>query len=1272
MAVGRQFFPFVSSYKPDLEILLSEQLGAPVTIGDVEGSWRWLDPVLIVSDIELKHDLPKSGDQKTASHLRINTFYIHLSVLQSLLNGALQFQSVEASGITLPLHQNSDGEWDIPGLPVNRSASSTNFDEIFSVLEQPSLVISDVTVELLSSTKSQSSWVIPSAIMTFDGRAFSASGEILDSDSKSPFARFSAKGAGWILSKEFTGKLFLDWASSPLINQYLSAYQWKGIHLEKINASGRLWLELLEGDILSLQGEIDAETLQWQSEKGSVLPLKNIKADFFWSQLSETNILSIYDLSMEWSSYRWTPSNYALHFSEEAVNVNGQQVNLSMLTALLLATNVLPPKGQKALADYHPGGSLTNVELTIPLNQRSAIRIDETSPLFQLEANIEDVSSQAVGGAPGATGMTGYLSLNDREGAVFVDSDDFTLSFPNLFLDGWSFEKSQVIVDWSIADSGDINVYSSGINLYLTEKSLVFGAFSLLLSDTKEDVLGLRVGVNNVDASRAYQLVPYHAVDSGIYDWLKSSIKGGVVESGLYVGYGSIESDAPAHSFTSSMVFNTSGARLLFDAGWPELTELNSKIFLQNGYLNIDAPKVSYRGAALTGTHVELVADLDEAESWLNVVTHTRPNEQDVQYWLNDSPVSEHLGKLSEQLIFQGEIGVTIELGIPLHDMAQNIEYNLAFDVQDAEFKHSPSDVVFKDVTGLATLSSKTGLSAESVALEVFGHPAVLNMQSDIFQEGMDTQLVLVGDISVSALTDQLPIDNHLPVAGQTAYTAALTLSSDDQKNAQFSLTSDLQGISILLPEPFSKVSSNALPLKIQVEITDDAIALDAGLGDLASVNASFENGDFKAGSVLIGGGEAEIASEDGLFITGALNQLTVAPWIDYISSNAANDESSLIKEVALKVGSLNIYDQLFNSVEAVIKSEGDSWSIVFEGDDLAGTVSLPSKGNKPNIDLRKIRLTIPETAELGQDVSPSDIPEMVFLIDDLVINDVSYGKWSADLVKKDSSVVANGVVANGIVAKDVKVSLAGTDLKGRLSWVKDVYGISTTILTATIAGGNIGAISKALNKSEVLNSEKFSSEVSLVWSESPTELELADLSGRVVLSLENGTLLDAKSATEVFKVFGILNAEAIKRRLTLDFSDLYQKGLGYDRIEGVARIDKGTLTLENPLAIQGPSSAYKFTGSADLNAETLNMDMVVILPLTKNLPLAALFLGAPQIGGAVWVIDKLLGEPLSKLTSATYELKGRWDDPQIKLKNVFDRTERFEGLTPSQRMRAE
>jgi uncharacterized protein YhdP len=44
---------------------------------------------------------------------------------------------------------------------------------------------------------------------------------------------------------------------------------------------------------------------------------------------------------------------------------------------------------------------------------------------------------------------------------------------------------------------------------------------------------------------------------------------------------------------------------------------------------------------------------------------------------------------------------------------------------------------------------------------------------------------------------------------------------------------------------------------------------------------------------------------------------------------------------------------------------------------------------------------------------------------------------------------------------------------------------------------------------------------------------------------------------------------------------------------------------------------------------------------------------GAP-IGGALFVLDKILGDPLSKLTSATYSVTGSWSEPEVDLQGVF------------------
>ena len=47
-------------------------------------------------------------------------------------------------------------------------------------------------------------------------------------------------------------------------------------------------------------------------------------------------------------------------------------------------------------------------------------------------------------------------------------------------------------------------------------------------------------------------------------------------------------------------------------------------------------------------------------------------------------------------------------------------------------------------------------------------------------------------------------------------------------------------------------------------------------------------------------------------------------------------------------------------------------------------------------------------------------------------------------------------------------------------------------------------------------------------------------------------------------------------------------------------------------------------------------------------LPLAALIAGAPAIGGALFVVDKLLGDRVARMASVKYHVNGPWQNPQI------------------------
>lgn len=63
--------------------------------------------------------------------------------------------------------------------------------------------------------------------------------------------------------------------------------------------------------------------------------------------------------------------------------------------------------------------------------------------------------------------------------------------------------------------------------------------------------------------------------------------------------------------------------------------------------------------------------------------------------------------------------------------------------------------------------------------------------------------------------------------------------------------------------------------------------------------------------------------------------------------------------------------------------------------------------------------------------------------------------------------------------------------------------------------------------------------------------------------------------------------------------------------------------------------------GTLDLAHDRIDAKLLVTLPLTNNLTLAALIVGGPAVGGAVFVVDKLLGDRVSRFASVQYSVKG-------------------------------
>ncbi|MBC7182944.1 MAG: hypothetical protein H5U30_05140, partial [Marinobacter sp.] len=289
--------------------------------------------------------------------------------------------------------------------------------------------------------------------------------------------------------------------------------------------------------------------------------------------------------------------------------------------------------------------------------------------------------------------------------------------------------------------------------------------------------------------------------------------------------------------------------------------------------------------------------------------------------------------------------------------------------------------------------------------------------------------------------------------------------------------------------------------------------------------------------------------------------------------------------------------------------------------------------------------LTLKEQLGAFRALDMGEWPDIDVTIADLQLDSDSLGSWAFRLRPEPYR----------LNVKNIEGRLNSLTLTGNMTW-SIVDERETSRFWGSITGGALADLNDLFDTEIPVTNEATNIELDLDWPGRPDEFSIAELNGSVSLRLDEGVILERNNTAQLFRVFNLLNSDTLWRRLKLDFSDLYERGVAFDAISGKAQIIDGLLTMNPELQVVGPSGAFKLSGTTDMASEELDMRLVVVLPLTQNLPLAALLMGAgAPIGGALFVLDKILGDPLSKLTSATYSVTGTWDEPEVDLQRVFD-----------------
>ena len=166
-----------------------------------------------------------------------------------------------------------------------------------------------------------------------------------------------------------------------------------------------------------------------------------------------------------------------------------------------------------------------------------------------------------------------------------------------------------------------------------------------------------------------------------------------------------------------------------------------------------------------------------------------------------------------------------------------------------------------------------------------------------------------------------------------------------------------------------------------------------------------------------------------------------------------------------------------------------------------------------------------------------------------------------------------------------------------------------------------------------------------LSWPGGLADMDYAVLTGNFSLVARNGQFMKADPG--IGKLLGILSLQALPRRITLDFQDVFSSGFAFDDISGSMRIIKGVMSSDD-FKMQGPAARVAMSGETDLGRETQKLRVRITPLIGDSVALAGAFLGGPVIGLTALVLQKMLKDPLGQIISYEYQVTGTWVDPVV------------------------
>ena len=1236
VSIGRQFTPLMAEYREEIQQQLQQRLQQDIQIEQLKGGWRGFSPLLEARNVTL-------GDGVDA--LKVETLDIQPDVIASLLARELRLKALTLQGLQIHLHENQAGQWQLQGLQLDDiEQAAFHLNDLLLRLQQVAqlsvlnsrIIIQAYKQEPLALTYAGFTLSRTGREHRLDLRAVLPDGETLELSAQAQLIN-----QDW---RQSTLALYLKTPSTDLA-QWIPLESIPDWQLTTLKAGGELWLQARQGQMHSAVLHLAELELQGQAAHATEsLHVQSQKALAFYQNTGAVQTAWFAHLPLQIDQlpvHNWRVLAAYKNSGGPQMQLAFEQLELTSVHYLAKRVVQLPEVVEDVLNSMQPKGRLKNLQLQwqpdAPLPER-----------WSFVSNLQDVEFSAWHDVPAAGEINGYISGGLTQGELRLASPDgFSLHLANLFAKPWHYQKAHAQLLWHFDEQG-FTLQSPYLQV-IGEEGEIAGDFliRLLQDPEEEDYMDLRVGLRDGDAGFTGKYLPSLVPGFGddLEHWLNTAIQAGHIEQGYFQYQGSLNKGAASESRSISLYFAVKDAQLEYQPDWPMLTEAAVEVLIEDNGVRINLSHGKILNTAVTSAYAEIPYGKAGQTPALQLHAELHSNVADGLYFLQKTPIAQAAAEFS-QWQGKGSLPATLDLTVPLTAQPK-VQVKLALNAQQAELQMPDINVDLRELSGLFIFDSQHGLSAKKINGKFLGQPFSGGISAEGDVQQLRTHIDVQGLMPIEKLTQWADIAQPLPVSGNLPYRLRVMLDGED---TQLRVDSSLLGVKIDLPAPFGKAAGQQSYADWRMTLAGAERRYWFDYGDQVSLNlaAPADNIFAGRGQLRMGGGLASLPSQQGLQVRGRLNEFDLDAWQPVIKRYAlpGQEQGQLLNSAKLDIRRFNGFGLAVENLHVELRPQPQGWQLALNSQLVKGQIS--EQGSKQPLAVHFTHLRLPkgllaEVVEQNQDALADfdlgSIPALKIQIDQLYQGADNLGAWSLNTRPQ----------AQGVLFDQLDLSLKGLNVTGQMGWER-VAGKMRSWYKGRLAGGQLSDVLVAWGFAPNITSESFRVDADLRWTGSPAVLSPSKLSGNLDISFRKGQLITFDGSAQALRVFGVFNFDSIGRRLRLDFSDLLGKGLAYDRIKGKIQVEQGVYRTQAPLLVEGPSSNLELHGQLDSVAETINATLLVTLPLTNNLPLAAIAVGAPAVGGALFLMDRLIGGRISRFASVTYHINGDLHQPNISL----------------------